>query len=81
MPPPNAEVIASSAFTPYAALAWRDRPAISFQFHPEFSPEFAEALIESRRDRLVDPDTAIASLRGSNDNARVGKWIRSFLLS
>lgn len=81
MPPPNAEVIASSAFTPYAALAWRDRPAISFQFHPEFSPEFAEALIESRRDRLADPDAAIASLRGSNDNVRVGKWIRNFLLS
>ena len=81
MPPPNAEVIASSAFTPYAALAWLDRPAISFQFHPEFSPEFARALIESRRDRLPEPDAAIASLEGPNDNVRVGKWIRNFLLS
>ena len=32
--PPHTEIVASSVFTPYAALAWTDRPAISFQFHP-----------------------------------------------
>ena len=79
--PPNTRVVAQSAFTPYAALAWTDRPAISFQFHPEFSPEFAKALIETRRDRLPDPDAAIASLDAPNDNARVGGWIRRFLKS
>ena len=78
-PPPNSDVIASSIFTPYAALAWRDRPAISFQFHPEFSPAFAKALIEQRYDRVPDPDAAIASLDAPNDNARVGEWIRRFL--
>ncbi len=77
--PPHTELIASSAFTPYAALAWRDRPAISFQFHPEFAPDYAKALIESRRDRLPDPDAAIASLDRPNDNRRVGEWIRNFL--
>ena len=77
--PPGTEVLASSLFTPYAALAWRDQPAISFQFHPEFSPEYARALIEVRRDRLADPDDAIASLDRPNDNARVGGWIRRFL--
>ena len=50
--PPNTEIVASSDFTPYAALAWTDRPAISFQFHPEFSPEFAKALIAERYDRV-----------------------------
>src|SRR5947209_4833485 len=35
--PPNTDVVAASGFTPFAALAWRERPAISFQFHPEFS--------------------------------------------
>lgn len=79
--PPNTEVIASSAFTPYAALAWRDRSAVSFQFHPEFSPAFAKALIEQRYDHTPDPDAAIASLDAPNDNARVGDWIRRFLLS
>ena len=78
--PPHAEVIASSVFTPYAGLAWRDRPAISFQFHPEFAPDYAKALIEARYDRVPDPDAAIASLDGPNDNARVGGWIRRFLL-
>ena len=77
--PPRTEVIASSVFTPYAALAWTDQPAISFQFHPEFSPEFAKALIESRRDRLADSDRAIASLEKPNDNQRIGDWIRRFL--
>ena len=77
--PPNTDVIATSDFTPYAALTWRDRPAISFQFHPEFAPEFAKALIEQRYDRVPDPDSAIASLDAPNDSARVGGWIRRFL--
>ena len=77
--PPRTDVIASSIFTPYAALAWRDQPAISFQFHPEFEPDYAKALIEIRRDRLPDPDAAITSLDRPNDNARVGGWIRRFL--
>jgi GMP synthase-like glutamine amidotransferase len=80
MPPPGAEVIASSVFTPYAGLAWRDDGAVSFQFHPEFTPEFAKAEIEALRPVLPDPDGAIASLDGPNDNARVGGWIRGFLL-
>ncbi|WP_028969714.1 type 1 glutamine amidotransferase [Sphingomonas sp. URHD0057] len=77
--PPNTEVVAMSDFTPYAALAWTDRPAISFQFHPEFSPAFAKALIAERYDRVPDPDAAIASLDAPNDNARVAGWIRRFL--
>ena len=77
--PPNTEITVSSDFTPYAGLAWTDRPAISFQFHPEFTPAFAQALIAERYDRLPDPDRAIASLDTPNDNARVGGWIRNFL--
>jgi GMP synthase-like glutamine amidotransferase len=77
--PPGTDVVASSLFTPYAALAWADGSAISFQFHPEFSPDFAKALIAQRYDRVPDPDAAIASLDGPNDNQRVGDWIRRFL--
>jgi len=77
--PPNTQVVAASDFTPYAGLAWTDRPAISFQFHPEFSPAFARALIEKRYDVVPDPDAAMASLDKPNDNARVGGWIRRFL--
>jgi GMP synthase-like glutamine amidotransferase len=77
--PPGTEVVAQSEFTPYAALAWSDRPAISFQFHPEFSPGFAKALIEKRYDIVPDPEAAIASLDAPNDNERVAGWIRRFL--
>jgi GMP synthase-like glutamine amidotransferase len=44
--PPNTEIVAKSGFAPFAALAWTDRPAMSVQFHPEFAPEYAKALIE-----------------------------------
>lgn len=79
--PPGTEVVAASDFTPLAALAWRDRPAISFQFHPEFSPDFAKALIAERYDIVPDPDAAIASLDAPNDSGRVADWIRRFLKS
>jgi GMP synthase-like glutamine amidotransferase len=78
--PPRTEVAARSDFTPFAALAWTDRPAISFQFHPEFSPAFAKALIGQRYDQVPDPDGAIGSLNAPNDNELVGGWIRHFLV-
>lgn len=77
--PPNTEVTVQSAFTPLAGLAWSDRPAISFQFHPEFSPAFAKALIEKRFDIVPDPAEKITSLDAPNDSARVAGWIRRFL--
>jgi GMP synthase-like glutamine amidotransferase len=77
--PPNSEIVAASEFTPLAGLAWTDRPAISIQFHPEFSPDFAKALIAERYDRVPNPQAAIASLDAPNDNAMVGRWIRNFL--
>ena len=77
--PPHTKVIASSPFTPFAALAWTDRPAISVQFHPEFDLDYAKALIEARREKMPDADRAIASLDRPNDNARIADWIRRFL--
>lgn len=77
--PPDAELIVSSLFTPYAGFAWRDGTAISFQFHPEMSVEFARALYETRREIIPDADAAIASLDQPNDCDRVGEWIRRFL--
>ena len=40
-----------------------------------------DELINAYYDRVPDPETAIASLDAPNDNARVGEWIRRFLLS
>jgi GMP synthase-like glutamine amidotransferase len=80
--PPGAEVMAASDFTPFAALAWRDQPAISMQPHPEFEPAYAAALIEARRGKVYpddEADRALASFAGPDDRARVGGWINSFL--
>ena len=77
--PPNTDVLAHSQFTPYAALAWTDRPAIAFQFHPEFSPEFAKALIRQRSDAFPAPQALLESLDSPNDRERVAIWIRRFL--
>jgi GMP synthase-like glutamine amidotransferase len=82
--PPDAEVIASSDFTPMGALAYRDQPAISMQLHPEFVPDYAKALIEARRGKVYpddQADRAIASYGRADDRARVGRWINAFLQS
>jgi GMP synthase-like glutamine amidotransferase len=77
--PPETRVLAASAFSPFGMLAYDDQPAISMQFHPEFDPEFTRALIETRRDRLPDPEGALASLDAPDDRPRVVSWIRKFL--
>lgn len=81
-PPPGAEVVAASDFTPFGMLAWRDQPAISLQLHPEFQPAYAKALIEARRGpRYTDAqaDAAIATYDAPDDRARAAEWIRRFL--
>ena len=78
-PPPHSHVVAASPFTRFGVIDYDDQPALSFQCHPEFQPEFAAVLIEERRERLPDPDKAIATLQQPNDSAMVGGWIRRFL--
>lgn len=80
-PPATAEVIMHSAFTPNAGLAYRSGKAVSFQPHPEFSPDFASALHDLRhRNRAGDAqvDAAIASLKAPNDSALLGSYIARF---
>ncbi|HYJ81764.1 MAG TPA: type 1 glutamine amidotransferase [Allosphingosinicella sp.] len=79
--PPGVRVLAGNAFTPFGMLDYEDSPAISMQFHPEFEPAYAQALVEHRRARVPDPDKAIASLDRPNDRALVAEWIRAFLLA
>ena len=80
--PPSATVHAASAFTPHAVLGYEDHPSISFQFHPEFAPDFAHALLETRRASGLSDEQharALASFEAPNDNARVARWIGRFL--
>ncbi|MEM6534025.1 MAG: type 1 glutamine amidotransferase, partial [Pseudomonadota bacterium] len=79
--PPAAEIIASSAFTPYAALAYPAANAISFQGHPEFSPGAMKALYSVRKGTVFPEDMVEAaeqSLAAPIDNDLVGQWMARF---
>jgi GMP synthase-like glutamine amidotransferase len=81
-PPPGARVSAASEFTPYGVLTYEADKAMSMQFHPEFAPAYAKALIEARRGtRYTDAqaDAAIATLAMPNDQKRLADWISRFL--
>lgn len=80
-PPEGVTVFASSAFTPFAGLAYAGGHAISVQFHPEFSHGFAASLVERRRPFIgpVAADRALASLQAPSDAPRVAGWIRRFI--
>jgi GMP synthase-like glutamine amidotransferase len=80
--PPGARVVGGSDFTPMGVIAYDDQPAISMQCHPEFSPAYAQALLNTRWAETAlgeKAKVAIAELDRPNDHARLGGWIRSFL--
>lgn len=80
--PPGAELIASSDFCSHAAIAYPGQNAISFQGHPEFSPEFNCALYGVRKGKALPVDmvdAAEASFAEPVENDLVGKWMANFL--
>ena len=79
--PANAIVLGGNDFCEIGALVYRDQPAVSFQFHPEFEAGFVNGLIDLVADELPDPAAAHASLERPNDRRRVGDWIKRFVES
>lgn len=80
--PPGAEQVAGSTFCPFAALNYPAAPAISFQGHPEYSPEFSCALYGIRKGTRIATELVEAaedSFAASIDNDLVARWIASFL--
>lgn len=79
--PPSASIIARSDFTPFAGLDYQGFPAISFQCHPEFEPDYAAALYGARRAALGEDraDAAVSSLAGDCDRRVLAGWIVTFL--
>lgn len=80
--PPRTRVVMHSEFAPFAGLWYAAAPALSFQPHPEFTPDFAAALYDLKhRSRVGDTavDAAIASLSEPLDNAVLGIAITRFL--
>lgn len=80
LPPPEAEVILASDFTPNAGLAYRSGRALSFQPHPEFADDYTLALAEMRRGLAPEAlvDAALDSLAKPSDSALVGLYIARF---
>jgi GMP synthase-like glutamine amidotransferase len=81
VPPPDAEIVLGSAFTPNAGLLYKNGAALSFQPHPEFEDAYALALAEMKRGNAPDEvvDTAIASFASRSDSPALGRHIASFL--
>ncbi|MCX7371855.1 MAG: type 1 glutamine amidotransferase [Alphaproteobacteria bacterium] len=76
--PADARLVCASEFTPFAGLDYGD--AISFQFHPEFAPEFGQDLIRTRLAPLGDRAApALHSYALGDDRAVVAGWIGRFL--
>lgn len=80
--PAEATVLAASAFTPCAALAYAGGEALTLQFHPEFDAAYACALIAAH----TAPDIgdalragAIRLLDEASDNATIGAWLNRYL--
>lgn len=61
--PPGAEVLASNAFCAYAAISYGPG-ALSYQAHPEYTPEFFLALSALRGPGVV-PDAQLTAARAS----------------
>lgn len=79
--PPGATLLATSQFTPIAAIDYAHTPAISFQCHPEFSAAYCAALYTIRKGGALSEeavDAAIQSLCLPLDTQRLGKWITAF---
>lgn len=82
--PADARVLGGSEFTPYGIVEYPQRRAMSLQSHPEFTPEYAAALIELRRNSKYSPEQAqraLDTLREPNDRERAGRWLAQFLRS
>lgn len=79
-PPKGARVLAGSDFCPYAVLEYAEGPAISFQPHPEFAHDYAEALMRLRRGRIPESavDAGLPTLKGHSDRGLIARWIVEF---
>lgn len=81
--PADATVIASTDFCKNAGLAYKGN-AISFQPHPEFTPEFMRDLIAYKADNGIpkaQADAAEEAISDHNDAPLIGKKLADFYKS
>ena len=78
--PKDARLFLSSEFCPNAGFVVAGQ-VLTFQYHPEFTRPYADALIHLRRELFEEEtfDRAIASLARETDESLVSRWILNFL--
>jgi len=78
--PPDASVVASSEFCPFAAYQIGDQ-VLCFQGHPEFIHDYSRALLDIRQQHLGEPvyQQAIASLEHDHHGITVAEWMMRFV--
>lgn len=79
--PPEATVLASSGFCPVAAF--RVGSLLGIQGHPEFTPEYADALMTYRLGRIGEERVAAAraTLGNPRHSAELASWALNFFRS
>lgn len=80
-PPVSASVILASDFAPNAGLYYENEAALTFQPHPEFEDEYAQALVQLRRGLAPDAviEKGLASFDTPSDSAVIVSAISRFL--
>lgn len=81
--PPGAERLGGDEFCANAMFVIGDQ-VLGIQGHPEFTPEFMTAVVDSLQAKVPETiyKTAVTSLGdGRPDNLIVSGWVRNFLLS
>lgn len=78
--PENAEIYATNAFCPVAGFTIQDK-VWTIQGHPEFLPDYSEALMGFRRETIGESvyQSGVKSLAEPIDAMTVGEWMRNFV--
>ncbi|MCH1919996.1 amidotransferase [Shewanella sp. A3A] len=74
--PPHATLLASNAFCPNAAF-YIDQRVLGFQAHPEFSKDYAEALLRKRWQDIGEDKAATAL--ASYQQQHQGRWVAEMM--
>ncbi|EKE77196.1 glutamine amidotransferase-related protein [Gallaecimonas xiamenensis] len=78
--PQGASLLAANAFCPHAAFHIGDT-VLAFQGHPEFTPDYGQALLKKRWDDIGTEraDRAMASYRQDHDGLMVARVMADFI--
>lgn len=78
--PENAELIAENDFCPVSGFKLSNS-IITFQGHPEFSNEYLEYIMQTRRELMGEHayQEALSSMHNATDREIVAQWIVNFI--